>query len=357
MRTHAHANNRHLGDINIPNDFAGTHFLSDMLEHVERVLIVVAMNSEGEIRGVIVRDVLHDHVHFYIRRADRTKNPERHAWGIRHTADRQLGLVTIESDAGNDGLFHGVLFIKGNEGSRTLFEAVQHAQRHAIFTGKLDGTNLQYLGAEAGHFQHLFKGDLLQPLRLGHDARIGGVNAIHIGVDLAFVGLECRCQRDAGGIGATTSKGSDIARFIYPLEAGNHHHTPGLEVLADVLRVDLHDARLGVGAVGENTYLAACIRNRRHADLDQRHGQQSDGHLLAGRNHYIQFAGNGSLVDLPSQLDQAVGFTAHSRDHHDDVIAVVTEFLDLRCHLLDALDRAHRGPTKLLYDQRHFIAA
>ncbi len=108
-----------------------------------------------------------------------------------------------------------------------------------------------------------------------------------------------------------------------------------------------------MGAIGEDTDLIASVGHRRNAALDQRHGQQGDRHLLARGHHDVQLARNRLLADLLGQIDQTVGFAAHCRDDHDNVIATVAEFLDLFGHLLDSFDGADRGAPKLLYDQSH----
>ncbi len=308
------------------------------------------MDREGEIGGVIVRDVLHDHVHFDIGRADRAENLERHAGGVWHATDGQLGFIAVEGDAGNDRLFHGFLFIDCNKGARPLFEAVQNAQRDIVFAGEFDRTDLQHLGTEAGHFQHLFKGDLVEALGLRHDARISGVDAIDVGVDLALVRFQRRRQGNTGRVRATTPEGRDVAVFVDTLETGDHYHTTRFQVGADLLVVDLQDARLVVRAVGENTHLIAGVGHRRNATLHQGHRQQRDGDLLARGDNDIQLARNRLITDLPGQLDQTIGFTAHGRQHDHQVVTRLTEFLDLVGNLLDALYRAHGGAAKFLYD-------
>src|SRR5690606_8263055 len=209
------------------------------------------------IRSVIVRNVLNDHVHFDISRADRTENLEGHARCIGYTTNGQLGLVTIEGDAGNDGLFHGDLVIKGNEGTRTLLKTVQHSQWNAVFAGKFDSADLQHLGTKAGHFQHFFEGDALQSLGLGHDPGAGGVDAIDVRIDLTLIGLERGRQGNARGVGTATPKGGDVAALIDPLEAGHDNDLSSFELAANVLRIDLQDSRLAVGAVSADAYLVA----------------------------------------------------------------------------------------------------
>ena len=44
------------------------------------------------------------------------------------------------------------------------------------------------------------------------DARVGGVNAIDVGVNLAFVGVQRGGKGDGGGVGTATAQGGDVAR-------------------------------------------------------------------------------------------------------------------------------------------------
>ena len=53
--------------------------------------------------------------------------------------------------------------------------------------GQLHRADLHHLGAERGHLQHLLVGDFGQPARLLLDARVGGVDAVDIGIDVAAV--------------------------------------------------------------------------------------------------------------------------------------------------------------------------
>ena len=233
---------------------------------------------------------------------------------------------------------------------------MQYAQRNVVLAGELHRTDLQHLGTEAGHFQHLFKGDLVQTLGHGHHTRVSGIDTVHIGVDLAFIGLQRRCQCHAGGVRTATPEGSDVALLVHTLEACYNYHATGLQIRTDFLIVDLQNARLGMRAVGQDAHLTASVGHRWHTALVQRHGQQGDGHLLTGGHDHIQLTRERLLIttDCLGQIDQAIGLAAHGRQHHHQVVAGIAEFLNLVGHLLDSFDRADRGASKFLYDQSHF---
>jgi hypothetical protein len=87
---------------------------------------------------------------------------------VGHAQHGDLGFVAVERNAGNDGLFHLLVLFKGDQRARAGLlvdvdvprgEARQHAQRHAVLASKFDRADLQHLGAEAGHLQHLLEAD------------------------------------------------------------------------------------------------------------------------------------------------------------------------------------------------------
>ncbi len=111
-------------------------------------------------------------------------------------AERDLGLVLGIGDAGDDLLFHDLLLVADERAGLRIGRVVEgraHEGAHLVHHGELDRAHLQHLGAERGHFQHLLEGDPVEPPGLGDDARIGGVDAVDVGVDVAAVGA------DAGG--------------------------------------------------------------------------------------------------------------------------------------------------------------
>ena len=88
-------------------------------------------------------------------------------------------------------------------------EGRKHAGRHPVQHGDFDRAGLQHLGAQRRHLQHFLVGDLLQPPRLGHDARVGGVDAVDVGVDVAAVGLDAGRHRHRAGVGTAAAEGGD----------------------------------------------------------------------------------------------------------------------------------------------------
>ena len=68
-----------------------------------------------------------------------------------------------------------------------------------VAAGKLDGTGMQHFRAQARQFQHFLEGDQVEAPCIGDYARVGRVDAVDIGADLALIRLQgsgdghCRC--------------------------------------------------------------------------------------------------------------------------------------------------------------------
>ena len=100
--------------------------------------------------------------------------------------------------------------IPGDSGSahdhraRIVAETAAHVDRHVELLGELDRAVVHHAGAGRGQLEHFVVADLLDLPGLGHDAGIGRIDAVDVGVDFADVGLEqrrprprrsCRCRR------------------------------------------------------------------------------------------------------------------------------------------------------------------
>jgi hypothetical protein len=66
---------------------------------------------------------------------------------------------------------------------------------------------------------------------------------------------------------------------------------PSAKSLAHPFLIDLENARLGKGAVGQHAHLRAGKALGFYTLRMHGHGQQGDGDLLAGRGDHVEFAG------------------------------------------------------------------
>ncbi len=129
-----------------------------------------------------------------------------------------------------------------------LVEARAHEDAHIVHHAELDRAHLQDLGAERSEFQHFLEGDLVEPARARHHARIGGVDAVDVGVDVAAVGVDRGRDRHRRGVRAAAAERGDAAGLlVHALEAGDHRDLLALlEALDQFVAIDVEDARRAV---------------------------------------------------------------------------------------------------------------
>ena len=92
-----------------------------------------------------------------------------------------------------------------------LVEARAHEDAHIVHHAEFDRAHLQHLGAERGQLQHFLERDAVEPARLRHHPRVGGVDAVDVGVDVAAVGMDGGRDRDRRRIGAAAAERGDPA--------------------------------------------------------------------------------------------------------------------------------------------------
>src|SRR5690606_34076894 len=101
---------------------------------------------------------------------------------------------------------------------------------------ELDGAQLHDLGARPGELHEFVVGDFLQLPGGGDDARVGGVDAVHIGEDLAEIRLEGGGEGDGGKVGPAAAEGGDLALGGLALEAGDDDDVAGVEQAVNLPR-------------------------------------------------------------------------------------------------------------------------
>nr|GEU28296.1 hypothetical protein [Tanacetum cinerariifolium] len=344
VRTHAHAHHGDFRDLGVAGHAGGAQRLLGAVQDVHGALVVVAGHGEREVGFTFDRLVLYDHVHFDVGVRHGSEDVVGHARTVRYAQDGDFGLVAVERDAGDDCLFHVLVFLKRNQGAGVgFFFDVEHrvgqrrqdAGRHAVVTGEFHRAGLQHFRAQRRQFQHFFERDRLQAARFGHHARIGRVHAVHIGENQALVRLHGGGNRHRRRIGTAAAERGDVAQVVHALEAGDDDDLAVVEVAVDLGVVDRLDAGLGVSGIGFNRNLPAGVGHGLLADRQQRHRQQADRDLLAGGGDHVQFARVGLGLDFLGQADQAVGLARHCRRHDHDAMPGVMPLGDTPRHVLD----------------------
>ena len=215
----------------------------------------------------------------------------------------------------------------------------------------------QHLGAAGGQLEHLLEADGVEALGVGHDARVGGEDAVDVGVDLAHVGVQRRGQRDGGGVrSAAAERGDVLAVLADALEAGDQHDQALVERCLQPARGDVDDLGVAVGAGGDHAGLRPGERSRLRAQRVDGHRDQRVGDALTRGQQHVHLARRRGRAHLPGQIEQVVGGVAHRRDHHDDVVACLLGLDDAFGDAADPLGVRYRGSAVLLHDERHWAS-
>ena len=366
MALHTHAHDRDLGDLAVGDDAVEADLLAAILEQRLSPREIGLGHGEGDIGlALVATDVLDDHVDIDARLGERVEDMRHRAGPIGHAGEDDLGLVLVVRDAGHVLAFHFALlhqcvhFLLGDDhrpgvivgrGRIVLDEAGEHLDADPLLHRQPDRAGLEDLGPDARQFEHFLIGHRAQLARLGDDPRIGGVDPVDIGVDVAAIGLDRRRHRHRRSVRAAAPQRGDAVVVGYPLEARDDRDLAALHRRDQPLAVDALDPRAGVALAGAQRQLPAQPAARRAADGLQRQRQQPGGHLFAAGDHDVVFRRIVERVGLAAEIDQPVGFARHRRDNHRDLIAA--------SHLLahdigdpaDALGPRHRRAAEFHHD-------
>src|SRR5581483_3635636 len=135
-------------------------------------------------------------------------------------------------------------------------EARADVNRNVELLAELDRSAVHDAGAKAGQLEHFVVADAGDAASLGHDARVGGVNAIDVRVNLAGVGAEDGCQSDGGSIAAAAAERGDVEVVVDALKAGGDDDIAVVERLAEASRFNRLDA--GFAITGVRFYADLC---------------------------------------------------------------------------------------------------
>ena len=94
-----------------------------------------------------------------------------------------------------------------------------------------------------GQLLHLGIRDCVQPESFRNHARIGRVDSVHIGTDLAVTCAESGGERHRGRIRAATPERRDLALVGHPLKAGHDHDLVALQLVLNPHRAHFDNAR------------------------------------------------------------------------------------------------------------------
>ncbi len=316
-------------------------------------MFIAPGHGESKVGEAFAAGVLDDHVHINgllgQGRDDAVSNP-----GPVGDADYgYLGLIAVQGYSRYDSVLHLYFLLLHNPGTAVAPEGRLDQQGHPVFPGQLHGPNLQHLGSQAGHLQHLLVGDLLQMARLGADMGIGGVDPVHVGINLANIRPESGGQGYRRGIGAAPAQGGDIPRFRHALEAGHYGDDSLAEGMLQLLPAHGEDPGLGMAGVGAQGQLEAQVGAGGAAQPVQSHGQQGGADLFAGGYQHVLFPLRGQRTKLPGQVKKTVGFSGHGGNHYGHLVPLRPGGGDAAGYVPDMLRGGQGASTIFLDNQAH----
>ena len=238
----------------------------------QRLFDVRTRHREGEVRQVFHAGVLHDGVDADPGLRQRLEEGRRDAGTVRHPQHshlRDVGVARHTAYLAAD--LHACLPV--NQGARGLAERRGHQNRNVIELAQLNGAGL-HLGAAGRQLQHLLVVNLNQLARLGHDARVGGVDALDVRVDLASLRAKRGCQRDGRRIRTAAAQRGDLLLLGHSLESADHCDAARIQLRQDAVRRDVSNARLSVQRFGLDARLQAREAHRRAVHVVERHRHQ-----------------------------------------------------------------------------------
>jgi hypothetical protein len=152
------------------------------------------------------------------------------AGAVLHIRQRQFRLVTGIGHTGHGIAFHDILL--GTDKRARLvagfLETGQHPKFHAVAHRQFHRPGLQHLRAQRRQFQHLLEGDPVELPGLRGDPRVGGVDPVHIGVDVAALRPEGGGEGHGGGVRPAAAQRGDPSLGADPLEARDDGHAHAL---------------------------------------------------------------------------------------------------------------------------------
>ena len=212
---------------------------------------------------------------------------------------------------------------------------------------------MEHLGPQGGQLQHLVVGDLVQLMGGGHQAGVGRVHAVHVGVNLAQIGVEGGGDGHRRRVRPAPAQGGDVVVLVQPLETGDDDNAPLVQLCSDALPLHPLDAGVAVAGVGAEARLPARERHHREAHAFNGHGAQRTGNLLASGQQHIQLPFGGGGVNLSGLFNEVVRGVPLGGQHRHHPVPFLISIGDNAGHVADLVRVRDGGPAEFLYNQCH----
>ena len=231
LRGHAQPDHGNLRHILVVGVALGAEFLDGLVDGPQRAGQIVAEDGEGEIGAPVGRLVLHDHVQGDVLGRHFGEDAQRGAGPVGNAQDRDAGLVFGHRRAADRHVRR--LRLAHDHRARVVAEAAADVDGHVELLGELDRAVVHHARPRRGQLEHLVVADLLDLPGLGHNAGIGRIDAVDVGVDLAGIGMEHCRQGHRRRVAAAAAQGGDVVRLVDALKARRNHDVP----LSSALRI------------------------------------------------------------------------------------------------------------------------
>ncbi|BAI65605.1 integrase [Rothia mucilaginosa DY-18] len=364
---HTRANQRQLTNRLVVDNLLEAQLSLSILQSLQRGRALRLIQSEGNIghARAVSGNVLNNHVQVHLRLIQQAEHLRCRTGNIRNTNNGNLCAGAIVRNTRNQGLFQGNLLqmgggqfrglLRDHNGAFKVRERRTHVKLQIKTTSILDTAQVQNLRTVRRHLQHFLTGDGIQLMRGRHDARVGGEHAVHVRVNLAHISVQGSRQRNSGRIGTAAAQSGNVAALtVHALEARNNRNVASLNRLTDTVRVDLHQARRTVHAVGNHASLRTSERLSLSAQVVNSHRQDGSRNAFTGSQQHVQLTGRSDIAgDFCGKVEQLIGGVTHSGHHDDHIVTCLLSVHDAAGNALDALRIRYGGTAELLDDQAH----
>ena len=226
----------------------------------------------------------------------------------------------------------------------------------AEFLGEFDRTAVHNARAHAGEFKHFVVTNAFDATRFGNDARVGGIDAVDVGVNVAAIGLKRGGKRDGGRIASAAAERRDVEVVVDSLEPGGNDDFPFVERAFHAVGGDRADSRSAIGRVGADPDLGAGETDGFISERFKRDRHKRNRNLLARREEHVHLTGVRVFAKFMGKLDEVISLFPHRAHDHNDLIACAAFANRFPRRRQNLLSIRYARSAKFLYDQRHVVA-
>src|SRR5262249_43511020 len=179
--------------------------------------------------------------------------------------------------------------------------------------GKLDRADLKPLRSERSHLQHFLECDAVETSGLWDNLRVGRVDAVNIGIDVAAVSANRRGNRHRARIRTSPPQRNNTGCLLMEtLKPGDDRDLPPLgKTLNDCGGFNMLNTPRSMTSRGKDRVLPALPGTGGLSHFQKQNREQPGGHLFAGSANGVILPPIAELGSLIAPADELIGFTGH----------------------------------------------